>query len=257
MNENVKKKGRGMLIAGNWKMHLNRMDALALCAALDKAKLPMGVQQVIAPSFTLLPVVAAEFPALTFAGQDCHAHPHGAHTGDVSAAMVKDAGADWVIIGHSERRHDHDEPDSLVAAKVAAALAVGLRPILCVGETLEQRDAGHAESTVKAQLAAAWQPGVTVLAYEPVWAIGTGRTASSGDIAGMHAVIRQNTALQTQILYGGSVKPSNAAEILATQGVDGVLVGGASLQAEDFLAILATAGDIASATSFAAQSAEG
>ena len=237
-----------MFIAGNWKMHLTRAEAMALCAQLNAAKLPKGVRRVLAPSHTLLPVMAEEFPGMEFAGQDCHTGTHGAHTGDVSAPMLKDAGADWVIIGHSERRADHAEEDALIAAKVSAALAAGLRPILCVGEKLEARDAGKAESVVRAQLDAAWQLGVQVVAYEPVWAIGTGRTASTADIAAMHAVIRADTSPQTQILYGGSVKASNAAEILATQGVDGVLVGGASLQAQDFLAILAAAGDIAAET---------
>jgi triosephosphate isomerase len=183
--------------------------------------------------------------------QDCHAKASGAHTGDVSAAMLKDAGATAVILGHSERRTDHGETDGQVRAKAEAALAAGLAPIVCVGETWPEREAGRHEAVVAAQLAASLPEGFAgtgVVAYEPVWAIGSGRTPTEADIAAMHAMIRRVLAERfgalggrVLILYGGSVKPANAAAILALPEVGGALVGGASLVAEDFLAIAAAA----------------
>jgi triosephosphate isomerase len=185
-------------------------------------------------------------------GQDCHADPSGAHTGDVSAEMIADAGGKLVIVGHSERRADHGESDAVVKAKAKAALAAGLTIILCVGETETQRDGGQATSVVGSQLAGSLPEGTTaencIVAYEPVWAIGTGRTPTGEEIAAMHGHIRASlrkhvgeAADRMRLLYGGSVKPSNAAEILALEDVDGALVGGASLKAEDFLAIAAAA----------------
>ena len=177
-------------------------------------------------------------------GQDCHAVPKGAHTGDLSAAMLADAGARYVITGHSERRADHGETDEGVRAKSEAAQAAGLVPVICVGESQDDREAGRHIEIVTAQLAGSIPAGgAFVIAYEPVWAIGTGLTARAEDIAEMHAAIR--AALPggegVQILYGGSVKPKNAAEILALEDVDGALVGGASLEAESFNAIIASA----------------
>ncbi len=235
------------LIAGNWKMFGLGSDLANL------AKLPGLVGQrnadlVICPPATLIARAAwtlrgAKFE---FGGQDCHHAKEGAHTGDISAAMLADAGARWVILGHSERRRDQGESSELVKAKLAAATAAGLKAIVCVGETIDERKAGRAEDVVGAQLAASLPnaaPEGLVIAYEPVWAIGTGLTASSGEIAAMHAFIAGtlakrygNTAIR--VLYGGSVKPSNAAGIFATAGVDGALVGGASLKAADFAAII-------------------
>lgn len=191
--------------------------------------------------------VAAE-SALSIGGEDCHAAESGAHTGDVSAEMLADAGATAVIVGHSERRTDHGETDAIVAAKAEAAWRARLTAIICVGETREEREAGKAEEIVGSQLAGsipdAMRSANTVVAYEPVWAIGTGLVPSNDDIAAMHAFIRKTLAdrfggegAEIRILYGGSVKPSNAAEIFAIANVDGGLVGGASLKASDFLAI--------------------
>lgn len=191
--------------------------------------------------------VAAE-SALSIGGEDCHAAESGAHTGDVSAEMLADAGATSVIVGHSERRTDHGETNVAVAAKAEAAWRARLTAIICVGETREEREAGKAEKIVGAQLAGsipdAMRAAVTVVAYEPVWAIGTGLVPSNDDIAAMHAFIRKTLVdrfgeegEEVRILYGGSVKPSNAAEIFSIANVDGGLVGGASLKASDFLAI--------------------
>ncbi len=187
---------------------------------------------------------------LKIGGQDCHPKASGAHTGDVSATMLADAGASHVILGHSERRADHGESDSLVVAKAAAAWAAGLIAVICVGETEAQRDAGKTLDVVGAQLAGSVPQGATaantVIAYEPVWAIGTGRTPTLAEIAEVHGHIRARLAARfgaeaagMRILYGGSVKPSNATEIFAVANVDGALVGGASLKAADFGAIIA------------------
>jgi triosephosphate isomerase len=183
-------------------------------------------------------------------GQDCHPKNTGAHTGDISAEMLADAGASHVILGHSERRDDHGETDGLVRAKSAAAQAAGIVAIVCIGETEAQRDAGETIAVIGAQLAGSVPdeatPGNTVIAYEPVWAIGTGRTPTLPEIAQVHADLRTRlsarfgaTAAAFRLLYGGSVKPSNAAEIFALPNVDGALVGGASLKAADFAAIVA------------------
>ena len=178
-------------------------------------------------------------------GQDCHTETHGAHTGDISAPMLRDAGASFVILGHSERRQNHGESDPLVRAKTVAAIAAGLTPIACVGETDAERQAGRESAVVGGQLAGSLPDGFAgVVAYEPVWAIGTGRTATEADVAAMHLFIRQELVRRfgaagetILILYGGSVRPANAASLLAVPHVGGALVGGASLKAEDFLGI--------------------
>ena len=228
------------LIAGNWKM--NGLAAAAdeieaLIARFDGAA-PGDRDVLICPPATLLAGFAAQYSdeAIQFGGQDCHAETSGAHTGDISAAMLADAGAAFVIVGHSERRADHGETDAAVQAKAAAALRAGLTPIICVGETKGQRHDGRALDVVSAQIAGSI-PATDeeyVIAYEPVWAIGTGLTPTSADIAEMHALIRAQTRNDVRILYGGSVKPQNAAEILNIDNVNGALVGGASLKADDF-----------------------
>jgi triosephosphate isomerase len=208
-----------------------------------------AVDVAICPPFTLIaPAVAAQ-PALAIGAQDCHEKVSGAHTGNVSAAMLKEAGAKLVIVGHSERRADQGESDALVQAKASAAVNAGLLAIVCVGETEAQRDAGQAIAIVTGQVRGSVPAGSTaaqlVVAYEPVWAIGTGRTPTVQDVADMHAAIRAtlNDLLGAEgpgvrILYGGSVKPDNARELLAVADVDGALVGGASLTAAQFVPII-------------------
>ncbi|NWG52911.1 MAG: triose-phosphate isomerase [Hydrogenophilaceae bacterium] len=236
---------RRALIAGNWKMYglaaaLGELDALS--AAL--AQQPVDADVAVCPPATLLAAAAARLKGspILLGGQDCHTAPEGAHTGDISAVMLADAGARLVIVGHSERRRDHGETDALVRAKAEAALAAGLTPIVCVGETIEERQAGQAEAVVGRQIAGSLpERGEAVVAYEPVWAIGTGLTASTAEIAAMHAFVRGvlgARGARVRILYGGSVKPQNAQEILALEEVDGALVGGASLKAADFSAII-------------------
>ena len=243
------------LIAGNWKMHGLAADGLALARAVAAGGAGLGAELLVCPPATLVAAVAAAMQGgpVAVGGQDCHAAAKGAHTGDIAAPMLADAGARFVILGHSERRANHAESDATVRAKAEAAIAAGLTPVVCVGEPEADRLAGRAEDVVAAQLAGSLPEGFGaaggVVAYEPVWAIGTGRTPTEADIAAMHAMIRarlaaafpqQGTALR--ILYGGSVKPSNAVSILAIPHVDGALVGGASLVAEDFLAIARAAG---------------
>ena len=243
-------------IVGNWKMNGTRA-MLTEARAIDRAaQRLMKVEVALAPPFTLIHAVHKEVEQIGVGAQDCHAAADGAHTGDISAAMVADAGAKFVILGHSERRVHHGEDNATVAAKLDAAMAAGLRVILCCGESLETREAGKAEIFVLEQLRAAFghiedAAERLTIAYEPIWAIGTGRTAKSADIAVMHAAIRRllsetygdETAAQVRILYGGSVKPDNAREILALDNVDGALVGGASLSAESFLGIVHAAFD--------------
>ena len=240
-------------IVGNWKMHGTRA-MLSEARAIDRgAERLMKVEVALAPPFTLLHATRKEAGLIGVGAQDCHAAEGGAHTGDISAAMLKDAGAGFVIVGHSERRADHGESDADVKAKAEAALAVGLNAIVCVGETEAERDGGQAETVVARQLEGSLPRGegaaakVTV-AYEPVWAIGTGRTPTVDDIGTMHRAIRQRLdaiygedGAGIRILYGGSVKPSNAAELLGADEVGGALVGGASLTAESFLGIVAAA----------------
>ncbi len=242
------------LIAGNWKMHGLRADGLALARAVAEGAGGSTAELLVCPPATLVALVAEALAGTPVAvgGQDCHPAEKGAHTGDISAAMLADAGARYVILGHSERRADHGETDALVRAKATAALAAGLTPIICVGESEAQRLAGEAEAVVTRQLAGSLPEGFAsrggVVAYEPVWAIGTGRTPTEADIAAMHGAIRAQLVREggaagagLRILYGGSVKPGNAAAILAQPNVDGALVGGASLVASDFLAIAAAA----------------
>jgi triosephosphate isomerase len=239
------------LIAGNWKMHGLRVDALALARGVAAgAAGAQGAELLVCPPFTMLAEVAGALAGSRVAvgGQDCHAAAKGAHTGDVSAPMLKDAGASHVILGHSERRADHGETDAQVRAKAEAALTAGLTPIVCIGESEAQRLAGEAEAVVTRQLDGSLPDGFAasggVMAYEPVWAIGTGRTPTEAEIAATHGAIRARLQARfgaagggLRILYGGSVKPGNAAGILALPNVDGALVGGASLVAADFLAI--------------------
>ena len=237
------------LIAGNWKMHGRLADIAAYAAALRQA--PSHVELLVCPPFPLLDRFAGALDGspVTLGAQDCHGAAQGAHTGDVSAPMLKEAGASYVILGHSERRENHGETNADVRAKTMAAMAAGLTPIVCVGETLAEREAGMAEEVVRTQLHHSLPEDFSgVVAYEPVWAIGTGKTPTEADVAAMHGAIRAalieglgEAGAGLKILYGGSVKPSNAASLLALPEVGGALVGGASLKAEDFLAIAAGA----------------
>lgn len=230
------------LIAGNWKMH-GSLAALSELDTIAKAAAGAGADVSICPPFTLIAPAAARAGDIAIGAQDCHPAASGAHTGCVSAAMLVEAGATMCIVGHSERRTDNGETDAQVKAKAEAVQAVGMTAIVCVGETLEQRDAGHAVAVVEAQLAGSLPANhdKLVVAYEPVWAIGTGRTPSAADVAEMHAAIRAVVGPDVRILYGGSVKPSNAAELLHVANVDGALVGGASLTAADFVPIIKAA----------------
>ena len=239
------------LAAGNWKMNGTAGD-LAEVQALVQAHPAPGCEMLLCPPATLIARMAdlARGTALKIGGQDCHARSSGAHTGDISAAMLLDAGASHVILGHSERRADHGESDDAVCAKAEAALAAGLVAVVCVGETEAERDAGQTLDVVGRQLAGSVPAGATaaslVIAYEPVWAIGTGRTPTLDEIAEVHHFLRERLVARfgqaaggMRLLYGGSVKPSNATEIFAVPHVDGALVGGASLKATDFGAIVA------------------
>jgi triosephosphate isomerase (TIM) len=240
-------------IVGNWKMNGTRA-MLAEARAIDRAaaRFP-GVQVALAPPFTLIAPMREAVQDIGVGGQDCHVEEGGAFTGDVSAPILADIGADFVIIGHSERRAMHGESDGLVQAKAMAAQAAGLSVILCVGETEAERDSGKAEAVVEAQLLGSLPPGKEAaaklsVAYEPVWAIGTGRVPSVGDVAAMHAAIRAKLTKtygkaggKVRILYGGSVNAKNAAELLGVAEVGGALVGGASLTAETFTSIISAA----------------
>jgi len=240
------------LVAGNWKMNGLKADGLALARALvlrAAAGDPPECELAVCPPATLLAAVGETLrgSGIALGGQDCHGEPSGAHTGDISAAMLKDAGCAYVIVGHSERRSNHGETDEQVRAKATAARRAHLVPILCIGETLAERDAGEALDVVSRQLEGSLPEGLKeeqiVIAYEPVWAIGTGRTPTTEDVAAVHARIRKivkervKGGASTRILYGGSVKPANALELLGVANVDGALVGGASLNAPDFWAI--------------------
>jgi len=242
------------LVAGNWKMNglsgsLAEIDAMRQAADAGESGL---AELLVCPPATLIAQAAWRIKGgeLSLGAQDCSALASGAFTGDISASMLKDAGANYVIAGHSERRLLHHETDALVRAKVEAALGAGLVPIVCVGETQTEREAGEAMTVVPRQvlgsLPAAGAPEALVVAYEPVWAIGTGLTAKPAEVAEMHLVIRTLLAemfgpqgLRMRILYGGSVKPANCGELLTLDNVDGALVGGASLRATEFLAIAA------------------
>ena len=243
------------LVAGNWKMNGAGQADIAklgdLKAALESA--PPACDVLVCPPATLIAQAAwAVKGGFGIGGQDCHAEASGAFTGDISAEMLKEAGASHVIVGHSERRQYHGETDAIVAAKAKAAWRAGLTAIICFGETLAEREAGKANDVCKTQLGGSVPQGAsaanTVVAYEPVWAIGTGKTASLDDIAAMHAHVRACLVAQLGeagrtilIQYGGSVKPDNAAAILATPDVGGALVGGASLKVADFMAIISAA----------------
>ncbi len=246
--------GRRKLVAGNWKMNGLRDSVAELDAAIEgSAAAPCDL--LICPPATLIATFATRAAGgrVAIGGQDCHAKAAGAHTGDIAAEMLRDAGAAAVIVGHSERRADHAETDAMVAAKAEAAWRAGLTAIICVGETEAERDAGDTLAVIGASLDASVPPSATaattVIAYEPVWAIGTGRTPTVEQIAEVHGFIRERLrellgvveGTGMRILYGGSVKPGNAAEIFAVAHVDGALVGGASLRAADLLAIAAAA----------------
>jgi len=229
---------RTRLVAGNWKMHGSRAANRALLDAILKG-LPKGAQCAVCPPFPYLSDVAEQLRGTSVAlgAQNVSEHAQGAYTGEVSAAMLKELGCRYAIVGHSERRQIYGETDKQVAAKFAAASGAGLTPILCVGETLAEREAGKTEEVVARQLGAvAFNGGV--LAYEPVWAIGTGKNATPEQAQAVHAFLRKKVPQDTTILYGGSVKAQNAKAIFAMPDVDGGLIGGASLVAEDFLAIL-------------------
>ncbi|GLI22288.1 triosephosphate isomerase [Xanthobacter flavus] len=245
---------RRPLIAGNWKMNGLRAAKSEL-RTVAAGLAGLSAETMICPPFTLIGAFAADVAGtqLMIGGQDCHPAESGAHTGDISAEMLRDAGAVAVILGHSERRIDHQEGDAIVKAKVKAAWRAGLLPVVCVGETLVERDAGEAAAVVTRQVRQSVPEGATavnlVVAYEPIWAIGTGRTPTTDDVAEVHGAIRHilgerfgAEANGIRILYGGSVKPDNAATLLATANVDGALVGGASLKAADFLAIARAVG---------------
>jgi triosephosphate isomerase len=245
---------RRKVAAGNWKMNGTR-------AALDQAKALIaqtqgaGCDMILCPPATLLSEMSqlAKDTHLSVGAQDCHASESGAHTGDISAQMIADLGASYIIVGHSERRADHSESDADIAAKTTAVWQAGLTAIVCVGETLDERDAGKALSVVASQIDGSLPTGATaqntIIAYEPVWAIGTGRVPSNDDIAQVHDAIRAqlserlgpDIANAMRVLYGGSVKGSNANEIFAISNVDGGLVGGASLKADDFAPIVQAA----------------
>ena len=238
------------IVFGNWKMHGVRAESRALAGALaERARHGLTATLGVFPPAMVLADVAAQLAGtgILVGGQDCHEQAKGAFTGSVSAAMLKDAGAAAVIVGHSERRHGLGETDAMVRVKAEAALEAGLLMVLCVGETEAERADGRTIEVLDAQLAGSWPAGATagraVVAYEPVWAIGTGRTATLADIGDSHAAIRERLRRlpvgegEVAILYGGSVKADNAGEIMRVPGVDGVLVGGASLDAAGFWSI--------------------
>ncbi|MSO65260.1 MAG: triose-phosphate isomerase [Alphaproteobacteria bacterium] len=246
------------LVAGNWKMNGLRDPSLALTGELiaRATGVPPVCEVVICPPATLLANIARALDGsvIGLGGQDCHAATAGAHTGDISAEMLADAGCRYVIVGHSERRHNHGEKNALVAAKAAAALRAGLVPIICVGETLGERERGATLAVMGEQVVQSLPPPGghcdIVVAYEPVWAIGSGRTPTAAEIAEVHRHIRACLASHlgrpqsdaVRLLYGGSVKADNARTILAVENVDGALVGGASLKVDEFWAIVGAAG---------------
>jgi triosephosphate isomerase len=236
---------RPRLVAGNWKMHGSRASNLALLEAVLKG-LGEAAECAVCPPFPYLAQVGERLRGTRIAlgAQNVSEHAQGAYTGEVAAAMLVELGCRYVIVGHSERRQLYGESDAQVAAKFAAARAAGLTPIVCVGETLAERDAGQTEAVVGRQLAAVLTKhsfAHAVLAYEPVWAIGTGRNATPEQAQAVHGFLRRKVPAQTAILYGGSVKPQNAAALFAMPDVDGGLIGGASLVAADFLAIVQAA----------------
>jgi triosephosphate isomerase (TIM) len=235
------------LIAGNWKMHCLAREAVALAQAVAGDAQGIAAELLVCPTALHVAAVAQALKGSSVAvgGQDCHQARQGPHTGDIAAPMLRDAGATWVILGHSERRRDHGETDELVREKTLAAVAAGLTPIVCVGESADQRAGGLETEVVGWQISGSLpKPFTGVIAYEPLWAIGTGKTGTEEDVAIMHAFIREELVRQfgdagqaMRILYGGSVKPANAASLLAVPNVGGALVGGSSLDAQEFLAI--------------------
>ncbi len=240
---------RRQLVVGNWKMHGSRPANAELLAALLAAR-PLGVDVAVCAPFVYLSEVAASLAGseVRWGAQDVSAHEQGAFTGEVSATMLHELGCRYALVGHSERRAQHAESDALVAQKAQAALAKGVTPIVCVGETLAEREAGQTDAVVKRQLSAvihtlAHCAAEMVVAYEPVWAIGTGRTATPEQAQAVHALLRAQLQAATgrgehmKILYGGSVKPDNAVTLFAQPDIDGGLIGGASLKATDFIAI--------------------
>jgi triosephosphate isomerase len=244
--------GRRPLVAGNWKMNGLKAAGAELAKMMQGARAVPKADLMVCPPFTLLALFAgmAKGSTLTVGAQDCHAEPSGAFTGDISAEMLADAGAAAVIVGHSERRAYHHETDATVRAKAQAAWRAGLSAIVCVGETKDQRVAGQTLDVVGTQLDGSIPDDATarnlVVAYEPVWAIGAGLTPTPADVADVHGFIRKRLSARfgvagegMRILYGGSVKPSNAADLMGVANVDGALVGGASLKADDFLGIAA------------------
>lgn len=246
---------RRPLIVGNWKMNGLTASLGEATALAGKVKAQMPAAELgLCPPATLVAAMAAALKGtgIGVGGQDCHAKASGAHTGDISAEALKDAGATYVLAGHSERRTDHAETDATVRAKAQAAHRAGLIAIVCVGETLAQRDAGETLKVVSAQLRGSLPDDATaantVVAYEPVWAIGTGRTPTEAQVAEVHAAMRQELKARFddgegfRLLYGGSVKPDNAKSLMAVADVDGALVGGASLKANDFWPIIEAKG---------------
>lgn len=250
---------RKLLIAGNWKMNGLLADGAALAKGVAEEVKKMGkvdCEFLVCPPFTLLTTVkkALRGAKVAMGGQDCHFAEKGAHTGDISPVMLKDAGCQYVILGHSERRADHYESSELVAKKAEAAYAAGLKAVICVGETLSEREAGKALDVCTKQILESVPEKATsantVIAYEPVWAIGTGKIPTTADVAEVHAAIRKTLAKKLgkgnankmRILYGGSVKPNNAKELLSLEDVDGALIGGASLKVDDFIAIAKNSG---------------
>lgn len=232
------------LIAGNWKMNGQSGDAIGLARAVREGVAGIDhVEWLVCPPFIHIPLVQG----VTKGGQDCSVNEKGAHTGDISAAMIRDADCLYCLCGHSERRANHNEADETVRAKAEQILEAGMTAILCVGETLEQREAGNAFAVVEQQIKNGMPSGAgahnVVIAYEPVWAIGTGKAATKDDVADMHGAIRNllksmlASGDEMRIIYGGSVKPENAHELLNQDNVDGALIGGASLTADDFIAI--------------------
>lgn len=246
---------RTTLIAGNWKMNASQDMASTLIDGIKSGSPPKSVEMLVCPPFPYLAlaVAAAASSSVRVGAQTCHTAVSGAHTGDVSAEMLRDVGCSHVIVGHSERRTDHAETDEQVQGQASAAIEAGLIAVICVGETEAERDAGETLAVVASQIAGSVPDSSTaentVIAYEPVWAIGTGRTPTNDEVQEVHAAIRSNIATKLgqvsadgmRILYGGSMKPTNASELLALPDVDGGLIGGASLKAEDFLGIARTA----------------
>lgn len=246
---------RRPMVAGNWKMNglkASKREIVSLARRLKRETSAPKCEILVCPPTTLLSLFkeTAKGSRIRLGGQDCHWNVSGAHTGDISAAMLKEAGAAAVIVGHSERRSDHGETSAVVKAKAAAVHAAGLNAIICIGETEAERRAGDTLRIVGAQLKGSLPQSAsaanTIIAYEPVWAIGTGLTPTLEDVAEVHAYIRkrlhallgEQAAAKTRVLYGGSVKPANAEELMAVENVDGALVGGASLKADDFLGII-------------------